>query len=98
MVDGSTDGDAYGTERSGRRTDGDAGGAADWLTQSALRVGLALLGVVLLLYALGRLVGVDLLAMLADALTSEWGRWIAVAVVALALIGLALRGFGGDGD
>lgn len=64
-----------------------------WLAESALRMGLALVGLVLLVYALGRAVGVDLLAIVVDALLSPIGRWLLVAFFALLLIVVAQRGF-----
>lgn len=69
-------------------------GAADWFAVSTFRIALAILGLVLLLFGLGRVVGVDFLQLLADALATPIGRWLAVAVVGLLLIGIAARGFG----
>lgn len=70
------------------------GGAPEWFAASALRIGLAIIGFVLLLFALGQAVGLDLLGLVADALDTQIGRWLAVAVFALVLIAVALRGFG----
>lgn len=67
---------------------------ATWFAASALRIGIALIGFIVLLVALGQLVGMNLLGFVADALTSGVGRWIAVAIFAILLIALALRGFG----
>lgn len=67
---------------------------AEWFVASTFRIGLAILGLVLLLFALGQAVGVPLLSMLGDALSTRVGRWLAVAVFALLLIVVALRGFG----
>lgn len=61
---------------------------------SALRIGLALLGIVLLLFALGQAVGLDLLGWVADALSTRMGQWLVVAFFALLLIVVALRGVG----
>lgn len=97
MADQPAENDSYGGGQSRETTDRDAsstGGTVDWLTVSALRLTLALAGLVLLLYALGRAVGVDLLDAVADALSTQLGRWFVVALVALALIVVALRGFG----
>lgn len=69
------------------------GGVAEWFAASALRIGLAVIGFVLLLFALGQAVGLDLLGLVVDALNTEVGRWLAVAVFALVLIVVALRGF-----
>lgn len=65
-----------------------------WVAESALRIGLAFVGFVLLVYALGRAVGIDLLDIVADALLSTVGRWLVVAFFALVLILFALQGFG----
>lgn len=91
--------------RSGSPTsddDGEAGqasGATDddataWFARSTLRIGLAVVGFVLLLFALGQAVGMDLLGLVADALGTRVGRWLVVALFALVLIVVALRGFG----
>lgn len=83
--------------RSSETTDGEppAGeGAAERLATSTLRIGLTLIGLVLLLFALGQAVGVDLLELVVDALSTRVGRWLAVAFFALVLIVVALRGFG----
>lgn len=66
---------------------------SQWLAESALRIGLALVGLVLLVYALGRAVGVDLIDIVVDALLSPIGRWLVVAFFALLLIVVAQRGF-----
>lgn len=68
--------------------------AIDWLALSVVRLGLAVLGVVLVLYAVGMLTGVDALDVAYDALGSEMGRWIAVAVVGVFLLLVAIGGFG----
>ena len=68
--------------------------SVDWLTASILRIVLAIMGVVLLLYALGQAIGVDLLEMAADALTTTIGQWLVIALFALVLILVALKGFG----
>lgn len=68
--------------------------AAEWFAASTLRVGLALVGIVLLLFALGQVAGLDLLGLVVDALTSSIGRWLLVALFALLLIAIAVRGFG----
>lgn len=64
-----------------------------WLAESVLRIGLSIVGLVLLVYALGRAVGVDLLAIVVDTLVSPVGRWIVVAAVGFLLIVVAQRGF-----
>ncbi|QLG29025.1 hypothetical protein HUG10_16425 [Halorarum halophilum] len=70
------------------------GETAERFAASSFRIGLAFLGIVLLLFALGQAVGVDLLGMVGDALATEVGRWLVVAFFALVLIAVALRGFG----
>ncbi|PSP62762.1 hypothetical protein BRC77_08995 [Halobacteriales archaeon QH_8_64_26] len=81
------------------RADGGAGaanrgaGVTEWFASTALRAALAVVGVVVLLFALGQLVGIDLLGLAAEALSSELGRWSLIAVFGLLLIGLAQRGF-----
>lgn len=68
--------------------------SAAWFATSALRLGIALIGLVLLMVALGQIVGVDFLALFGEVLASSVGRWIIVAVVALAIISFAIHGFG----
>lgn len=65
----------------------------EWLTSAAVRTVLVVVGVVILLFALGQLVGIDLLGLTAEALSSELGRWLLIAAFGLLLIGLAQRGF-----
>lgn len=72
------------------------GDAAEWFAASTLRVALAIIGLVVVLFALGQAVGVDLLGMVVDALNSTVGRWLLVALFGLFIIGLAVWGFGGD--
>jgi hypothetical protein len=66
---------------------------SQWVAESALRIGLTLVGFILLVYALGRAVGINLLDIVADALLSPIGRWLVVAFFAIVLILVALRGF-----
>jgi hypothetical protein len=68
---------------------------SDWLAKTGLLFGLAVVGFVLLLFALGQAVGFDLLGLVADALSSQTGRWLVVALFALLLIGVAERGLRG---
>lgn len=101
MVDETTDGDTYGNGTNADARDGGRSAGAqsvDWLTVSALRAGLALVGLVLLLFAIGRVVGVNLLDTVIDALSTQVGRWIVVALFALVLIVVALRGFGSSAE
>lgn len=69
-----------------------------WFASSALRIGLVLVGVFLLLAALGQLSGIDMLGETAALLGTDAGRWIVVAIVALGLIAIALYGFTGRSD
>lgn len=63
------------------------------LTRTILRTGLVVLGFVLLLFALGQAFGVDLLGPAAEFLATETGQWLAVALLALALISVAAGGW-----
>jgi hypothetical protein len=54
---------------------------------------LAIVGLVVVLFAVGQIVGIDLLGLAAEALSSEIGQWLVIAAVGLVLIGLAQRGF-----
>ena len=79
-----------------QRTDEDAHeegghGPTRWFASTAVRIGLTLLGIVLLLFALGQAVGFPLLEFTVDALTSQTGRWLVVAFFAILLIGAAQR-------
>lgn len=67
--------------------------SADILTQSILRIGLAILGFVLLLYALGQAIGIDLIGEMAAFFATSTGQWLAVAFFALLLILLSVRGW-----
>lgn len=64
------------------------------ITRSILRIALALVGFLLLLFALGQAFGLDILGMFAE-FTQTWtGQWLLVAIFALALIIIALKGWG----
>jgi heme A synthase len=56
-------------------------------------LGLAIVGFVLLLFALEQAFDIELFDALEDALATETGRWLAVAFLALLLIGVALGGW-----
>ncbi|WP_435363506.1 hypothetical protein [Haloarchaeobius sp. DYHT-AS-18] len=75
--------------RGGRRQ---GSGLRDYLATTAVRFGLAMIGVVLLLFSLGQAFGADLLGAFADALSTQTGQWLVVALFALFLIGAAERG------
>lgn len=64
----------------------------DWIASTAVRAGLTVIGVVLLLFALGQAVGLPLLELVTAALTSQTGQWLVVAFFAVLLIGAAQRG------
>ena len=66
---------------------------AGWLASGVVRLGLAIVGVVLLLFAAGQIAGLDLLEMVIEVLTSSIGRWILLAFVAVVLLAVAIRGF-----
>ncbi len=63
-----------------------------WFASTALRWTLAVVGIVLLLFALGQAFDTPLLGWVVDAATSETGRWLVLALVALGLIALAANG------
>lgn len=65
--------------------------ATQWFATTAVRAGLTVIGVVLLLFALGQAVGLPLLEMTTDALTSQTGQWLVVAFFAVLLIGVAQK-------
>lgn len=69
------------------------GSTEDWFAMSALRIALVLVGLVIVLFALGQAVGVDLLGTITDALGTQLGRWLVVAFFGLVLIVVAVRGF-----
>ena len=83
-------------ERNNETQTGDRSVSEDttrWLASGIVRLGLAIVGVVLLLFAAGRIAGIDLLEMVLEVLTSSIGRWILLAFVALVLLAVAVRGF-----
>ncbi|QLG61431.1 hypothetical protein [Halorarum salinum] len=65
--------------------------ATAWFANTAVRTGLTVAGVVVLLFALGQAVGLPLLELATDALASETGRWLVVAFFAVVLIGAAQK-------
>lgn len=74
-----------------RRPDRDE--TVEFIATSTVRVGLLLLGVMLLLYSVGQAIGFDVLALISQALDTPEARWLFVAFFALILISIALRGF-----
>jgi hypothetical protein len=83
-----------GQERSAGADDGreEVEAATSWFANTAVRAGLTLIGLVLLLFALGQAVGFPLLQIVTDALTSQTGQWLVVAFFAVLLIGAAQKG------
>lgn len=82
------------TAETGGEQQGDAGevqAASSWFATTAVRTGLTAIGVVLLLFALGQAVGLPLLELAAEAVTSQTGRWLVVAFFAVLLIAAAQR-------
>ena len=65
---------------------------ADWLANSALRIGIVVAGLMLFLFALGQAVGFRMLDLFVQAVTSQTGRWLVVALFALLLIVVGQRG------
>lgn len=88
--------DRRGDERQGDHAAADPGHAeraGEYFAESTLRVSLAIVGFVLLLFALGQAIGIDLLGFIVDVLNTRMGRWLIVAFFAILLIALAVRGF-----
>ena len=64
------------------------------ITRGLLRIALALVGFLLLLFAIGQAFGLNLLGLFAE-FTQTWtGQWLLVAAFALVLIIIALKGWG----
>jgi len=76
----------------GQQRTGRGQGLADWFANGALRTGIILVGFTLFLFALGQAVGLELLGMFVDAVTSQTGRWLVVAAFALVLIFVGQQG------
>lgn len=81
-----SDPEATGADRRAGDRGSDTTGLVDWFTETFLRASIALLGVLLLLFALGQIAGVDMIGGLADLLATEIVQWTLVAVFALLLI------------
>lgn len=93
------DSDARREDKQGRSAQADTQtqdveSATQWFAGTAVRVGLTLIGVVILLFALGQAVGLPLLELATEALTSQTGQWLVVAFFAVLLIGAAQKGLG----
>lgn len=65
--------------------------AGAWFLSTTLQVVVAVIGLVVVLFALGQAVGVDLLGITAQALSTQTGQWLAVAVIALLAMSAAMR-------
>ena len=82
--------DDYDGDDANRGGDGTRENAmAGWLASTAIRWALVFVGFLLLLFALGQAFDTPLLGWVVDAATSETGRWLVVALVAVGLIALA---------
>jgi flagellar biosynthesis protein FlhB len=66
-------------------------GSGAWMASTAAQTIVMLVGLVVVLFAVGQAVGADLLGMVGDALATHTGQWLAVAVLALILVIAALR-------
>lgn len=67
--------------------------SVEFVATSTVRIGFLALGFLILLYAVGQIVGLNLLAMLSSALDTPEVRWTIVAIFGVVLIVLAFRGF-----
>lgn len=70
--------------------DRSANGGA-WFTTTIFQTGVAIVGLIAVLFALSMAIGIDLLGMLADALSTQTGQWLAIAFVIILLTGAAIR-------
>lgn len=66
-------------------------GPGAWLASRLLQTAIAIVGLVAILFALSMALGVDLFGMLAEALSTRTGQWIAIAFVILLVTGVAIR-------
>lgn len=66
-------------------------GFTDVFASTTLRLLVTIIGLVVFLFALGQAIGFDLLGVTADALATQTGQWLVVALFALLLIGVAQR-------
>ena len=66
-------------------------GTTQWFANTAVQAGLTIIGIVLLLFAIGQAVGLPLLEFTVDALSSQTGRWLVVAFFAILLIAAAQK-------
>jgi hypothetical protein len=95
MADGGT-GQTRTTTRNERRErrppeEDRASRMGSWFASAAMRWGVILFGIVLMLFALGQAAGTNILGPIIDAMASQTGIWLIVALFALALIAAASR-------
>lgn len=64
-----------------------------WFTASLVRTLITLFGLILLVFAVGQALGVNLLGPIVEFLTTETGLWLVVALFALMLIVAAQRSY-----
>lgn len=57
-----------------------------WFTETFVRTGVAVFGLVLLLFGLGQLAGVELLSIVGEFLTSSTGAWLMIAFFGVLLL------------
>jgi hypothetical protein len=70
-------------------------GTAEWFAASTLRIVLAVVGLVVLLFGLGMAMGIDILGAIVTVLETEVARWLLVALFGLFILFVAVRGFNG---
>ena len=85
-----------GQQQQGQRAQGQqqqdtAEQVATWFTEKLVRVGAVLVGLALLLFALGQIAGVDLLSTVGSFLTSSIGAYVLIAFFALLIIVAATK-------
>lgn len=95
VADGGANRTHEGTEQDRRERrppeEESASRAGTWFASAAVRWGVILFGIVLMLFALGQASGTDILGPLIDAMATQTGMWLLVALFALALIAAATR-------
>lgn len=61
------------------------------MVSTVMQIVVAIVGLVVVLFALGRAIGADLLGMTAQALATQTGQWLVIAIVAFIGMGAAMR-------
>ncbi|MFD1515309.1 hypothetical protein [Halomarina rubra] len=84
-----TDPESHPTQEPTRRST--SARVASWFGEALVRAVVAVLGLVLLLFAVGRIVDVNLLDAAIDVLDSGVGAWLVLAFVGLLLVVAAAR-------